>query len=169
MDSPQTAWKRNHDNVAKFQQLNKTSSSQQQQQQQKQQQQQQQPQNQSSQQRGVKMGTASLSKSSTSQQQQVQQQQHQQVHQHPVPSVRKQPPQSPLRDPTDPSSSSSSKTVPIKLPPKTKINQRLRDQQPTLPSKDIYKQHSEDEDSETGADEVGGYYRNKSMIRFLFI
>jgi hypothetical protein len=168
MDSPQTAWKRNHDNVAKFQQLNKSSSSQQQQQQQQQQQ------NQSSQQRGVKMGTASLSKSSTSQQQQGQQQQvqqqqvQQQQHQHPVPSVRKQPPQSPLRDPKDLSSSSST-TVPIKLPPKTKINQRLRDQQPTLPSKDIYKQHSEDEDSETGADEVGGYYRNKSMIRFHLI
>ena len=51
IDSPQTAWKRNHENVAKFQQQQ--------------------------QQRGVKMGTTSLSKSATT----VAQQQHQQQHQ----------------------------------------------------------------------------------------
>ena len=156
MDSPQTAWKRNHENVAQFQQ---------------QQQQQQQ------QQRGIKMGTASLSKSTAAaavplppKQHKQQQHQQQQQQQKPVPSVRKQTPPSPMRD----------SSHPVQLPPKTKIRQKVREeqlqqqlqqqqqQQLNYDSTDVYDEQTEDEMIEasvTDADEVGGYFRNLAMIR----
>ena len=147
IDSPQTAWKRNHDNVGKFQQ-----------QQQQQQKQQQQNQNNSLQQRGIKMGTASLSKSTASPQLKSKpSHHHQQQQQQPVPSVRKQ---------TPPSPSSS----PVKLPPKTKIRQKVRDYDST----DVYENQTEDEmididPSVTDADETGGYFRNLAMIRLAIL
>ena len=135
MDSPQTAWKRNHDNVAKFQQ-------------------QQQNQNNAAQQRGIKMGTASLGKSTMSPQQKPKPS-HQQQQQQPVPSVRKQAPPSPS-------------CSPVKLPPKTKIRQKVRDYDST----DVYEEQTEDEmididPSVTDADETGGYFRNLAMIRLV--
>jgi hypothetical protein len=153
MDSPQTAWKRNHDNVAQFHQ--------------------QQQQQQQQQQRGIKMGTASLSKTTAAAavplppKQHKQQQHQQQQQQKPVPSVRRQTPPSPTRD----------SSHPVQLPPKTKIRQKVREeqlqqqkqqQQLNYDSTDVYDEQTEDEMIEasvTDADEVGGYFRNLAMIR----
>jgi len=149
MDSPQTAWKRNHENVAQFQQQ------------------------QQQQQRGIKMGTASLSKSTAATTVPLPPKQHkqQQQQQKPVPSVRKQSPPSPMREDSHM----------VKLPPKTKIRQKVRDeqqqqqqhkqqqeQQLNYDSTDVYDEQTEDEMIEasvTDADEVGGYFRNLAMIR----